>query len=245
MVRRGSEEGFLLNRAKHLADWDELWKTVTNLRTTRTEKGDRFARESFELVRVALIYQRNALEMYSSEGELHKKLRPPEEGIQPASCLDGGELLPTFPNLMASPDPRLGGVFVASASFRLPVAVLKAVELSACPFQGQELRTWLKDSYWNGNAVSEVFDDVKQLGCCESPLGSAIPGKLCNALAIALVHRDDFGHGEVGHSDKGMGKYRKEREGVLDSLYVCRILQAQRELCQWTLARLKSPAPVG
>ena len=63
-----------VKKEQHLAEWESIWSKVELLMTTRRVSWDRFARESFELVRVALIYQRNALEMYA-EAELHQPLR--------------------------------------------------------------------------------------------------------------------------------------------------------------------------
>ncbi len=79
---------------------------------------------------------------------------------------------PLFPNLMSPADARLGGVFMASASFRLPVALLKAVELSASPFEDGEVRLLKREPDWNRNAISGLFDGLRKLRCCVGgPLG--------------------------------------------------------------------------
>src|SRR6266853_15457 len=102
-----------MDRIQHLADWRAAWDKVAALTTER----DRFARESLELVRAALIYHYNALEMYE-ETEFHERLRR-----QPAASVTTSARWPItddplFPVLMSSPAPRLGGIFLASASVR-------------------------------------------------------------------------------------------------------------------------------
>jgi len=225
-------------KATQLVEWRELWAKVISLPSEREHRvtWDRFARESFELVRVALLYQRNALEMYE-ETTLHELLRPLNLEVVPQLPWPA-DTDPLFPNIMSCPNTMAGGVFLASASFRLPAAVLKAVELSADPFESPELKLLKRDAEWDRKTVSGFFGGVKTLGCCkERPLNSDEPGRLRNAIVIAVLHRDDFGHGEVGQPVTE-GAYKREREEVLNSLHVCRILEAQRELCRWTLARL-------
>jgi hypothetical protein len=216
-----------MDRNQHLADWRLVWNKVAPL--TAAER-DRFARESLQLVRAALIYQRNALEMFE-EPELHDLLRLPAASVTTAGDWPPGDDV-LFPALMASPDLRLGGIFLASASVRLPVAVLKAVELSASPFEEGEIRLLERESEWRRSTISGLFDKIKLLGCCED--GSLT---LHEALAIAVVHRDDFGHGELGQPATE-GGYKQRREAVLDTVRVCRLLQAQRKVCGWTLDRL-------
>ncbi len=227
-----------VTKGKHLEDWRALWEAVVRLPTKRENQGtwDRFARESFELVRAAMLYQRNALAMYE-DATLHGLLRPSSGSIT-ITPVPWSDAEPLFPSIMSAPSPMLGGIFVASASFRLPVALLKAVELSADPFEEPETKLLEREAEWKRSVASGYFPGVKKLGCCDKgPLGTNAIGGLRNALVIALVHRDDFGHGEVGQPVTE-GTYRREREEVLDSLYVCRILEAQRELCRWVLTRL-------
>jgi hypothetical protein len=234
-----------MDKSTHLDQWRTLWSKVLTLPTEHGANWDRFARESFELVRAALIYQRNALEMYEDTPPLlHGRLRDPKSHtVAPLPWPEDQE--PVFSKVMLAPRPILGGMFVASASFRLPVAVLKAVELSADPFEEHKLLK--RDGDWNREELCRAFEDakgkgkgarrlgVKGLGCCNGPqLGEDSLGRLRNAIAIIVVHRDDFGHGEVGQP--ATSDYKRQREGALDSLYVCRILEAQR--CRWTLDRL-------
>jgi hypothetical protein len=225
-----------VNKSDHIDAWRTLWSEVCRLPTGRPVSWDRFARESFQLVRVALLYQRNALEMYDDTNtELHGPLRSPDSGVvSPLPWPDKTE--PLFPNIMSLPQKMLGGVFVASASFRLPVAVLKAVELSADPFEDMKLLK--REGDWHRATLQQFFKNVKSLGCCNgsSSLGSNGSERLRNAITMMMVHRDDFGHGEVGQP--ATDDYKRERERVLDSLHVCRTLEAQRELCEWTLKRL-------
>jgi hypothetical protein len=219
-----------MDKAAHLADCDSLWENAKGmLAKQRGLSWDPFARESFELVRVVLLYQRNALELYE-ETVLHGRLRNRAAAVTPAPWI--GDALFSVPG---ASNTVLAGIFVASASFRLPVAVLKAVELSAEPFEERKLIK--RDSDWNRDILRGAFKKVKALKCCnDSSLGADTGARLLHAITIAVVHRDDFGHGEVGQPT--VGEFRRERGDVLDELHICRILEAQRELCRWTLTRL-------
>ena len=216
-----------MNKAEHYGEWAALWEEAKDVSKRKTS-WDRNARESFELVAMALIYQRNAIEMYE-EGTLHGALRTSEAGAGPSIPWPSGE--PLFPKMMESTDAKLGNSFIASASLRLPVAVLKAIESFVSPFA-----PLLKgDGDWSRAALATFFGTVKEMGCCDkaSALGSSGSERLRHSLVIMSIHRDDFAHGEVGHPPDG--DYKKRRESVLDSLHVCRILESQRVLCRWTL----------
>jgi len=222
-----------MTKDEHLIEWKALWEAAIRLFNERDKRitWDRFARESFELARIVLLYQRNAIEMY--EDGIHELLRS-AGSIRAILPIDSE---PLFSVLMRSQNVMLGGIFLASASFRLPVAVLKAVEVSADPFEGSELRLLRRDAEWDRKKFSNLFPRVKILDCCsDGPFGQDDDDRLAKAITIALIHRDDFGHGEVGQPPTV--DYRRDREELLTSLRVCRILQAQRELCRWILARL-------
>jgi len=216
-----------MNKAEHYVEWAALWEEAKDVSKLKTS-WDRNARESFELVVMALIYQRNAIEMYE-EATLHGALRTSEASAGPSIPWPSEE--PLFPKMMESTDAKLGNSFIASASHRLPVAVLKAIESFVSPFA-----PLLKgDGDWSRAALATFFGTVKEMGCCDkaSALGSSGSERLRHSLVIMSIHRDDFAHGEVGHPPDG--DYKKRRESVLDSLHVCRILESQRVLCRWTL----------
>jgi len=217
-----------MTEGEHLEDWTGLWKEAESV-FDRKKSWDRITRESFELIEATLIYHRNALAMYTPGG-LHGRLRTTTPGAP--SFLRSST--PLFSEITKSTEVKLGNSFIASASFRLPVAVLKAMEISITPFAG--LMNW--DGYWNLEALRERFPLLKKMGCCKTSIAAGPGGLegLKNAIAIVAIHRDDFGHGEIGFPVKG--NYRTQREGTLDSLHVCRILQAQRELSRWVLKRL-------
>jgi len=222
-----------MTKAEHLGEWKPLWDKVLKVYQQTHTRWDRYKREAFELLRAVVVYQRNAIEAFT-EDTLHEVIRPPG-GTTTATDLHRYHD-PLF-SLIPLPNLDLGRFYLASASFRLPVGVAKAVEADAGPFE--TLGLFKKDFDWHRPEFQKHFPTVKELGCCKVPsLGATSDEKLRNAIVAILVHRDDFGHGEVGHAIKDGGAYRRERESVLNQLYVCRILQAQRVLVNWSLDRL-------
>ena len=128
-----------MNKATHYEEWAALWEAAKDVSKGKTS-WDRNARESFELVAIALLYQRNAIEMYEEEAR-HGALRTSEAGAGPSIPWPSEE--PLFPKMMESTDAKLGNSFIASGSLRLPVAVLKAIESFVSPSQkiGREIPT--------------------------------------------------------------------------------------------------------
>ncbi len=104
-----------MNKAMHYEEWAALWEAAKDVSKGKTS-WDRNARESFELVAIA---------MYEEEA-LHGALGTSEAGAGPSIPWPSEE--PLFPRMMESTDAKLGNSFIASGSLRLPVAVLKAIE---------------------------------------------------------------------------------------------------------------------
>ncbi len=104
-----------MNKAMHYEEWAALWEAAKDVSKGKTS-WDRNARESFELVAIA---------MYEEEA-LHGALGTSEAGAGPSISWPSEE--PLFPRMMESTDAKLGNSFIASGSLRLPVAVLKAIE---------------------------------------------------------------------------------------------------------------------
>src|SRR6266542_818884 len=71
-----------MNKAMHYEEWAALWEAAKDVSKGKTS-WDRNARESFELVVIALLYQRNAIEMYEEEAR-HGALRTSEAGAGPS-----------------------------------------------------------------------------------------------------------------------------------------------------------------
>jgi len=227
----------------HAGEWRLLWLHARGLMLP----GGRSAREAFELLRTALVYHRNALADYQTEA-LHGRFRP-EHG----RLTTDDSLLAVDQPLFGSsriPVGTVGGMHVASASLRLPTALLRTFEVSPAargPFEqsaGLPREMVKKDnSDWERGGFSHFFDAVRALDHCEAgPLGANKHDELRHAIVIILVHRDDFGHGEEGKrgdvTDAAKKRYIDERESVMDSLYTCRILEAQRALIRWCLTNL-------
>jgi hypothetical protein len=62
------------------------------------------------------------------------------------------------------------------------------------------------------------------------------------ALAIVLLHRDSYAHGEIARR-VGARDWLRFRTRWLNRLYRCRIAQAQRELIGWALTQLSDTSP--
>ena len=71
-----------MNNATHCEEWAALWEAAKDVSIGKTS-WDRNARDSFELVAIALLYQRNAIEMYEEEAR-HGALRTSEAGAGPS-----------------------------------------------------------------------------------------------------------------------------------------------------------------
>jgi len=85
-----------MNKATHYEEWAALWEAAKDVSKGKTS-WDRNARESFELVAIALLYQRNAIEMYEEEAR-HGALRTSEAGAGPSIPWPSEE--PLFPKMM-------------------------------------------------------------------------------------------------------------------------------------------------
>jgi len=99
-----------------------------------------------------------------------------------------------------------------------------------------EPNEWERAGFW------QAFNRVSKLGHCgKAAIGSSRKEKLRRSIVIVLVHRDDFGHGEEGISGVVKRKpYFEKREDFLDSIHVCRIVEAQQVLIRWSLEQLDS-----
>jgi hypothetical protein len=153
-----------MTEGKHLEDWTQLWEKSKGV-FQRRKSWDRTVRESFELIESALIYHRNALAMYAPEaGGLHRHLRVSTPAAPPSFPWTSKE--PLFSEIAPIADVKLklGNSFIASASLRLPVAVLKAIETSISPFGG----LLSGDGYWNLEALGGRFEKLKKMGCCRN-----------------------------------------------------------------------------
>ena len=85
--------------------------------------------------------------------------------------------------------------------------------------------------------MSSLLKPVRSLGhCSDRGLGKNDEEAALNAATIVLVHRHNFGLGEVGVSPPGRRDvFREEREKTLDSVHLCRLIEAQQFLLRWCL----------
>ena len=135
---------------------------------------------------------------------------------------------------------------LASAAFRLPVALQKTIEArpGAATVFGDLWGPSNKKGALDWRRKEGMFDSfskVKALGdCAMGALGGTVEERLQYATTIITVIRDDFGHGEEG--DSGPGTYMGDREAVLNTLYTCRIVEAAQLLIDWALGKLSPPS---
>jgi hypothetical protein len=149
---------------------------------------------------------------------------------------------------------------LASAAFRIPEAMLKAIEArpgktsafdSLCQristdLNGQALPTPVPVEW--PRALLEPIRIHAPIACCElTPSGTAGAAVTSDSIALAVVValRDDFAHGETGLSEADRVKKRPDlrnwlehREAWLSSLYRCQIVAAQQRLIDWSLNHL-------
>jgi hypothetical protein len=204
------------------------------VRALERERHDERQREALQLVRATVLYQAHS---FRHLGELlHKRWR-----LQaPPPLVDGywNEEVDELPfGLFERPGVMIGQMHLASAAVRLPVALQKTIEAypdSEQTFDGMWDRV---GGDWCRKRIKAVFATLKRLDhCLTKQLGMAEQERLQHALAIVMVIRDDFGHGEVGRG--GPGSYKAQRKAVVDSLHTCRIVEAQQLLTAWTIERL-------
>lgn len=233
--RAGRAQKIRLMTTKHStsrilgSNWGKLRALLRSRRKSGPPVTDA-EREALELIRAAIVYARDGLHCFP-DNRLHKLWRPLRKKLPP----------PEFGSRLGVPRAALAQMHLASAGFRLPVALQKTIEAhppAAKSFgdlwgRGPKgLLDWRRPKMWSG------FPNVKALACCRSgPLGSTDDEKLQHAITIVMVLRDDFGHGEEG--DPSLGDYMRDREGVLNRLYTCRIVEAQTVLVAWASAQFR------
>jgi hypothetical protein len=198
------------------------------------------AREAFQLVQAALLYQAHSFPHFG--GLLHHGWRLPPSVPRAGAYWNEDDALPF--ELFLRPNEAIAQMHLASAAVRLPVALQKTIEAypgSEAPFgdlwgipRGRREHDWLR------LRIEDRFPHVRNLRCCaEGPtLGATEPEQFQRALAIIMVVRDDFGYGEEG--DPQGSEYERARKRVLDTIYTCRIVEAQALLIGWA-TRLMSP----
>src|SRR5262245_7900098 len=132
----------------------------------------------------------------------------------------------------------MGGVHLASASLRLPTAILETIDArpgARSAFQG--LCLYDKDDRpydWDRKGCSKLFDD-RAIGEHCNGFAPTLPA----ALVLLLLFREDFGHGEEGKGKEG--RWVTERKAKLDQVRRCRAFEAQRILIEWGLEALEQP----
>lgn len=175
------------------------------------------------------------------EAAFHQNLRKHRQSMTTDALMSysGDPMFKEIGNL----NDDLWQMHLASASLRLPPAAFKTTRLyRAEGTRFGDLWSCDKDEWIRRKAHSR-FLDLQGLGCEDSTgalLGNSEEERLQRAVVAMLVHRDDFGHGEVadvfGNAD--LKAYLQVREATLDSLCPCRIVETQQVLIRWALDRL-------
>jgi hypothetical protein len=224
----------------HLGDWRDLWSKAGEVAARCCPNGQfktREQREAFEFLRPALVYHRNCLDALDPI-RLHEKLRPiPQRLTTDNTLLRMND--PLFRTLTDADYKMTWGPFLASAAVRVAAGVVAASKINrkSIPYTFVRPKSGKLYSEWKRQeAEQRGFSRVIGLGHCgDRPLGSTPDEILGHAGVIMLVHRDNFGHGEEGVG----GLYQDRREGVLNDLHVCRLLEAQRVLIRWCLDQFR------
>ena len=206
---------------EHAAAARALWSTAKRI-PRHVEEGRR-TREPLELTIAALVYHERAL-WALDEDEVHDRVRGTLAPIRPVIELgDRGQIVGCH-----SATQMLARIDLASAAFRLPLAALKTCQ--ARPSSSSELVGNIdpKTKDWKrGDLVTSAMFGKK---CCD-PTGGALA-----ALAIVMLVRDDFGHGEAGMRSP---RWRQVRRKLLNNTRRCRLIVAEQQLIGWCLERLR------
>lgn len=238
-----------------VAVWTSLWERARSLDATDIVERPQ-VREPFQLLVASLYLQRRALDSFLACGEIHKAIRGVGNTAKPRDVL----AIPPDALVHCGDLPQVfGQVNLASASLRLPVAVLEAIEANSAikpsfdakallKYQRNAPRTTAPIDFERGTCAN-YLEEVGDLGCCSRGAPS-----LAQAVTALLAHRDDYGHGEVGRPFKlpapppetatGMDAWILGREACLNNLYRCKLVQAQHILIATALTGLER-APRG
>ncbi len=179
-------------------------------------------REPLELIVAALIYLNRGLQAFSDE-TIHERVRGPGPPLGPILARDARDLLAAD----LDREEMLGRMNLASAALRLPVAVLETID--ANPTAAEEFDGLIDcdNWFWNDKAVQ---GRLPSLACCPEPLNAP------SALAVVMLIRQDFGHGEKPKGTKG----KSSRERCLNKTYRCRRVEAEQCLIGWALEKLQA-----
>ena len=138
----------------------------------------------------AIIYLGNALKVLP-DSEFHRTIRPqPMDRIGAFLCRRRPPIFGRERSLRMD----FAKMHLASASLRLPAAVFLRGGLAGDPQVKPLLRS------------SDVDRDALELGCCRQNPGGLPAFDV--SLALAVAHRDEFAHGEVGQGSAGWRKLR-------------------------------------
>ena len=216
-----------------LNQWDGLWAAAARVAALDHVHADEAATEPLQLMVGALIYHRMALEAFC-DATLHDPVRQDPASLKDLLSLPGAALLEPATAKRAV----MGGVHLASASLRLPTAILETMDArpkARAAFDGLCRDDSQGRPYdWKRGECADVFDDPAIGAHCD---GSALT--LPASLVRLLLFREDFGHGEEGRGR--MDRWVTEREGKFDEVRRCRAFEAQRLLISWALNALEQP----
>jgi len=93
---------------------------------------------------------------------------------------------------------------------------------------------WLRSRWFNYVNSLGPAEKLERLKCCRRSDLGADDNHVKTALAIVLLHRDDYAHGEIARR-AGAKDWFLFRSKWLNQLYRCGIAQAQRVLIGWSL----------
>jgi hypothetical protein len=211
--------------AQLLETFGETWQNLCKQASEEKWENEQW-REPFELLSAALIYSYNGFTNYS-RSRLHAPIRSAEKLNALWEPLLKEEQIPTLASLGGH--ELFATMHLASSSFRISTA-LPLIAQSRCGFYKELFKKDKSD--WERKNLVNHLRNVCELGCCRES-GTQLKDEV--AFAIIVAHRDEFGHGEIG---RGGTDWKKERKGLFEQLYPCRIFQAQLKLMKLGLIEL-------
>ncbi len=180
-------------------------------------------RECFQLLTAALIYSWRGWTGLPA-GRAHVQLRPEDTPDAWRTSLREKTAIPDFDD--ADLVEILAGMHLASASFRVTAALPKAHLIKAHqPISPSPVARLLRVDDWKRGALLPYLKKAATLGCCKLGWGAGTQDEMyAQCCAIALAHRDTFGHGEQGGDGD---EWRKQRRKCFTDVYQCRVVEAQ------------------
>jgi hypothetical protein len=210
-----------ISKSTFVATADKLWETAQTLFWARRPSQEDPIREPLQLLVGALIYHRRAL-LGLDNTTLHEQTRyPTTDHLARTLELTPADFGAAFDNSFMAATMHL-----ASAAFRLPVAIYQANRLNpTTPTDFSPTLSNPEENFWIASAVQ---GHLPKPACCRQALTPL------SALSVVMLVRQDFAHGEEAESSKRT----RTRSEKLTQMARCRLVLAEQRLIEWALNKL-------